>query len=174
MARRLVDRGRHSILILQPLVQASALKSGDNSCSSHYAHAGGIALLSVGGWPLWGPQVGRWIHSRRSRSSMLRRHSYYPLALLDFLVSFFLLLPIFWNDCVDEFALKHLRIDLVWNRLAFTTHNGPNGLQPLRFVVVAPRRHHPCPLVQCKTHCLRCRPQTEWHATTQECQEKSL
>ena len=73
-----------------------------------------------------------------------------------------------------EFALKHLRIDLVWNRLAFTTHNGPNGLQPLRFVVVAPRRHHPCPLVQCKTHCLRCRPQTEWHATTQECQEKSL
>lgn len=174
MARRLVDRGRHSILILQPLVQASALKSGDNSCSSHYAHAGGIALLSVGGWPLWGPQVGRWIHSRRSRSSMLRRHSYYPLALLDFLVSFFLLLPIFWNDCVDEFALKHLRIDLVWKRLAFTTHNGPNGLQPLRFVVVAPRRHHPCPLVQCKTHCLRCRPQTEWHATTQECQEKSL
>jgi hypothetical protein len=155
VARRLVDRGRHSILILQPLVQASALKSGDNSCSSHYAHAGGIALLSVGGWPLWGPQVGRWIHSRRSRSSMLRRHSYYPLALLDFLVSFFLLYPIFWNDCVDEFALKLPGIDLVWNRLAFTIHNGPNGLQPLRFVVVAPRRHHPCPLFHLKPNGMR-------------------
>jgi len=61
-------------------------------------------------WPLWGPQVGQWIHSRRSRSSMLRRHfiSYYPLALLDFLVPFFLLSPIFWNDCVDDSTLRHL------------------------------------------------------------------
>jgi hypothetical protein len=85
-------------------LKASASKSGDNSCSSH---AGGIALLSAGGWPLWGPQVGRWIYFRRSsRSSMLRRHSYYPLALLDFLISFSLLLPIFWNGCVDEFGLK--------------------------------------------------------------------